>query len=283
MLVGDSTLLHLAEMALAHAYRLTHHAEVGSTNDEALSCALNGDPGRLWIVADAQIKGKGRHGRQWVSPPGNLYASLLLIDPAPASKSPELGFVTSVALWHALRDVLGDDPRLAIKWPNDILHAGAKLAGILLESTQLKSGGLACVIGIGVNCRSHPSNALYPTTDLADIGTLLDDREDVFVRLSESIITWLQVWDEGRNFASIRTEWLTHAAGIGSLISVATPSGARNGIFETLDATGRLILNADGEILTVEAGDVFLADAPGAALRGLSSDFANTVFREDHQ
>jgi len=283
MLISSSTLLHLAESALAQAYRLTHHPQIGSTNDEALSLALAGHAGRLWIVADAQTKGKGRLGRQWISPPGNLYASLLLIDPAPVQKAPELGFVAGVALWHALRDCLGDDPRLEIKWPNDILHAGAKLAGILLESTQLKSGGLACVIGIGVNCNSHPEPALYPATDLAHIGTLLSQRDEVLIRLSAAFVTWLRVWDEGRHFAAIRDEWLTHAAGLGTPISVAAPDGARDGIFETIDSNGRLVLNAGGKTLTLEAGDVFFAPPPIGVLAGVRSGLGDTMSREERR
>ncbi len=279
---GGSTLLHLAKLALAQAYRLNHHAQLGSTNDEALSIAAVGDAGRLWIVADEQTKGRGRHGRQWSSPPGNLYASLLLIDPAPAYKAPELGFVAGVALLHALRDILGSDPLLCIKWPNDILHAGAKLAGILLESTQLTGGGLACVIGIGVNCCSHPSPALYPATDLAEIGTLLGHREDVLLRLSETFVQWLDIWDQGRNFDAVRAEWLNHAGGIGGRISVAAPSGPREGIFETIDANGRLILNANGNMLTFEAGDVFLRPPPLGALAGIQSVPASAL-REDRR
>jgi len=282
-LVGGSTLLHLAESALAQAYRLTHHAQIGSTNDEALGLALSGDPGCLWIVADEQTKGKGRLGRQWVSPPGNLYASLLLIDPAPVQKAPELGFVAGIALWHALRDCLGDDPRLEIKWPNDILHDRAKLAGILLESTQLKGGGLACVIGIGVNCCSHPDGALYPTTDLTQIGTLLSQRDDVLIRLSDAFVTWLRVWDEGRNFAAIRSGWLSHAAGLGAPISVATPAGPRNGVFETIDSNGRLVIKTDAKTQTLEAGDVFFAPPPIGALAAVRSGFDETFSREDRR
>jgi BirA family biotin operon repressor/biotin-[acetyl-CoA-carboxylase] ligase len=283
MFVGGLLLLHLAELALTHDYRLMHLAQAGSTNDEALSHALQGDAGRLWIVADEQTKGKGRHGRQWVSPPGNLYASLLMIEPAPAHKAPELGFVAGIAVWHALRDCLGDDPLLAIKWPNDILHRGAKLAGILLESTQTRGGRLACVIGIGVNCVSHPSATLYPTTDLAEIGTLLGNREDVMLRLSDMLVKWLIVWDEGRNFAAIRSEWLNHACGLGTRISVKTSAGERSGIFETIDAAGRLLLSDDGNMFTVEAGDVFLAASPRGALTGVRGAFAEANAREGHR
>ena len=118
--------------------------------------ARSGDPGRLWIVASTQTKGRGRHGRVWSSPPGNLHASLLLIDPAPRHKVAELGFAVGVAALLGLREILTKDQSLAIKWPNDLLYGGAKLAGILLESAVLPDGRLACVAGIGVNCGWHP-------------------------------------------------------------------------------------------------------------------------------
>ncbi len=274
--------MHLAPTALAHSYRLVHHAHVASTNDEAVIRALGGDAGCLWIVADEQSKGKGRHGRQWLSPPGNLYASLLLIDPAPLHKAAELGFVAGVALWNTLREILGDDPDLGLKWPNDILHAGAKLAGILLESTQLSGGHFGCVIGIGVNCCSHPRTALYPSTDLNEIGTMLGARDEVLIRLSDAFVRWLEVWDAGRNFQAIRAEWLSHAAGLGGRISVATPTGPRDGIFETIDATGRLLLATEDKMLTVEAGDVFLIPSPIGALSSVRSHTLDIISREDH-
>ena len=97
-------LFRLAEAAQDKAFRLVHHDQLASTNDEALARARSGDAGRLWVVASAQTNGRGRNGRVWSSPRGNLHASLLLIDPAPIRKAPELGFTTGVATLHALRE-----------------------------------------------------------------------------------------------------------------------------------------------------------------------------------
>ncbi len=123
-------------------------------------CArAQGDPGRLWIVAGEQAQGRGRQGRVWASPPGNLYASLLLVDPCAAGdlaaarlrrrrSAPRAPWLTSPGIAA---------PRLALKWPNDLLLDGAKLAGILVEGTTLPGGGpLAVVIGIGVNVAPSP-------------------------------------------------------------------------------------------------------------------------------
>jgi BirA family biotin operon repressor/biotin-[acetyl-CoA-carboxylase] ligase len=256
--------LRLAETAKDKGFRLSRHGGLVSTNDEAMACGRRGDPGRLWIVAEAQSGGRGRNGRVWSSPPGNLYASLLLIDPAPPHKAPELGFVASLALARALGEILKGDRRLAIKWPNDILHDGAKIAGILLESVGLPDGRFACVAGIGVNCRSHPENALYRTTDLGAIGGPPIAPELVFERLSAAMADWLDVWAQGHGFAPIRTEWLSLAAGLGATISVARPFGAVEGVFRTIDATGRLILDGAAGEVAVEAGDVFLSAPPVA-------------------
>ena len=107
---------------------------VTSTNAEAMARLRDGEPAPFVVTARSQSVGRGRQGRAWASPPGNLYMSLALRDPAPLARAPQLGFVAGVALVRALRDRLGGDLRLVVKWPNDILHEKAKLAGMLLEA-----------------------------------------------------------------------------------------------------------------------------------------------------
>lgn len=228
--------------------------------------ARSGDAGRLWVVADTQTEGRGRNGRVWSSPPGNLYASLLLIDPAPPNRAAELGFVAGVAVIHALREILCGDRRLAIKWPNDILYDGAKLCGILLESANLPDGRFACVAGIGVNCRSHPEDTPYKATDLALIAAQPIVAPKVFEQISATMAHWLDAWGKGDGFEVIRAEWLSFAAGLGTLISVRRPSQTIEGVFRTIDATGRLVLEQSGALVAVEAGDVFLAPHPNSAI-----------------
>jgi BirA family biotin operon repressor/biotin-[acetyl-CoA-carboxylase] ligase len=240
---------------------LAVHGALVSTNDEALKCAKSGDPGRLWITAATQSGGRGRNGRVWTSEPGNLFASLLLIDPAPPSRAPELGFVASLALASALRELLDGDPPLKIKWPNDILYNGAKLAGVLLESVALPRG-FACVAGIGVNCGSHPRGALYPATDLTAAAGRVIAPDIVLDALAKAMAHWLGVWSKGAGFAAIRAEWLACAAGIGGKVKVARPNETLEGVFETIDATGRLILRQESGERAIDAGDVFLAAPP---------------------
>jgi BirA family biotin operon repressor/biotin-[acetyl-CoA-carboxylase] ligase len=256
--------VELGPSAKAASYRLIVRDSIGSTNDEAMRLARDGDPGQLWLVAREQLQGRGRRGRSWSSPPGNLYASLLLIDVGPPEHLPELGFVAGVALFAALRNILGEDPRLGIKWPNDILFDGAKLSGILLESSLLPGGRTACVAGFGVNCRSHPATLPYAATDLTTIGTMLDWPEDVFSRLSDAMTEMLQVWAIGLGFAEIRAQWLKSALGLGEPIRIVLGTTHMSGVFESIDSRGRLILREGANTRGIEAGDVFLPSRPSA-------------------
>jgi BirA family biotin operon repressor/biotin-[acetyl-CoA-carboxylase] ligase len=130
--------VHLLPEAEIAGYRLQSVDATESTNDDAFRAAAAGDPGRLWIVAREQVAGRGRHGRQWSSPPGNLYASLLLVDPCEVAVAPQLGFVAGLALHQAVEAVTGvGAPRLALKWPNDLLLDRAKVAGLLLEGHRI--------------------------------------------------------------------------------------------------------------------------------------------------
>lgn len=251
----------LATSFEALGYRLAALGEISSTNDEAIARARAGDPGRLWIVATSQTKGRGRNGRSWTSQPGNLFASLLLIDPVPLARAPELGFVASLAGACALQTILGDAAPVGLKWPNDLYCGGAKLAGVLLESAALE-GGAALVAGIGVNCVSHPADTLYPANDLAAILRRLVATEEVFVALAREMARWVGVWTQPGGFSAIRREWLARALGIGERIRVVRRDGDVEGVFKAIDESGRLALDAGaaGEI-RIDAGDVFLSGA----------------------
>lgn len=249
-------------MSEAGPYRVAHFDTLGSTNDEAMARLKAGDPGALFIVANSQTKGRGRQGRAWTSPPGNLYASLALVDPAPPATAPRLGFVAGVALANALRTRLGGDARLQIKWPNDIVFAGAKLAGVLLESAGLPDGRLGCAIGFGVNCLSHPEGLPYRATDLREAGAGIADVGKVLAALAIEMHRQLAIWDRGEGFAAIRAAWLNLAAGLGERITVATPRQTFVGMFRGLDPAGRLMVETGAGYATVDAGDVFL---PGFA------------------
>jgi BirA family biotin operon repressor/biotin-[acetyl-CoA-carboxylase] ligase len=150
--------------------RLIAYDTLGSTNAEALARGRAGERGPLWITAARQTAGRGRRGNAWVSEPGNLYASLVLADAAPAAHLPELCFVAALAVRDAVAAVAPSlSPALKLKWPNDLLLDGAKLAGILIEAETAGSKTIMAA-GIGVNCAHHPESLAYPATDLAAHG-----------------------------------------------------------------------------------------------------------------
>ncbi len=247
----------LGPEAARAGYRLEAFTSLASTNDEAMSRIAAGDSGRLWIVAATQTRGRGRMGRSWVSPPGNLYASLLLIDPAPPARLTEIGFVAGVALYDALRAVAGPGPSIRLKWPNDALGNGAKMSGLLLEGASLRNGLFACVIGVGVNCASSPGDAPYPTASLKSIGAASWERGALFAALSDRFVDWLEVWARGDNFATIRAAWLERAGGIGEKARVERQGERLEGIFRGIDARGRMLLEGpNGKVEAIEAGDV---------------------------
>ena len=212
----------------------------------------------LWIAAQEQTKGRGRQGRVWQSPPGNLAASLLLIDPAPMALAPQLGFVTGVALADAAGDLLPTLVRAKLKWPNDLVVAGAKLSGLLLEATQLADGHTACVIGIGLNIESHPPDLPYAATSLREVGS--EARAELALeRIRAHMSVWLARWQRGENFDVIREAWMAHAAALDQRVDVQTSGGMRTGIFRGLDATGQMILETEAGRTLIAAGDVFLS------------------------
>ena len=228
---------------------------LGSTNAEALTRARAGERGPLWITALSQNAGRGRRGRAWVSPPGNLYASLLLSEPAPQPSAPQLSFVAALALHDALCDCaprLG--PMFKLKWPNDLLLGSDKLAGILIEGES--EPVFTVVIGFGVNCVNHPPDTSFPAADLLLAGAVVAP-EALFAALSAAMVARLAQWESGAGFAIIRADWLARAAGLGEDIRVRLPERELRGRFHGLDEAGRLQVEQPGGLATVTAGDVF--------------------------
>jgi BirA family biotin operon repressor/biotin-[acetyl-CoA-carboxylase] ligase len=246
------------------SWRVIRLDEIDSTNEEARRRALAGDPGGLWIVAEAQSAGRGRRGRTWVSPQGNLYATALIVDPCPQALAPQLGFVAGVALARAAHDLGATDARL--KWPNDLVTGGAKCAGLLVEGVALPSLRLACLIGIGVNCASAPEGVGYPAAELRTAGGAAVEAAELFERLMRRFDQALAEWQGGASFAGVRTAWLERAEGLGQRIRVVVGETPREGTFAGLDTDGRLLLSEGGAIATIEAADLWIL--PEAASSG---------------
>ena len=231
---------------------------IGSTNAEAMERAADGEHGPLWIAAKTQTGGRGRRGRAWISEPGNLYASLLLTDPAPSAVLPGICFVAALALHDAVLDVTSGlaPAALKLKWPNDLLLDGKKIAGILVEGISQGSTPSA-VIGFGVNCKHHPGGTEFPAANLVDAGFPVEPAALLAV-LGEAMSVRLKDWNRGVNFAAISKAWMLRAAGVNEAIEVRLPDRTIGGTFEALDPDGSLILRrADGSRETIHVGDVF--------------------------
>jgi BirA family biotin operon repressor/biotin-[acetyl-CoA-carboxylase] ligase len=256
--------MKLEPMAAATGVRLIAHEVLGSTNAEALRLAREGGHGPLWVTSGRQTAGRGRRGRAWISPVGNLHATLLLTDPAAADHWPQLSFVAALAAHDAVVEVAADLKRLlAIKWPNDLLLAGAKLGGILIEA---ESGISALAVGIGINCASHPTDTDFPATDLAAAGAPVSPAP-LFGALSVKMLGRLAQWNAGEGFSTIRADWLARAAGMGESVRVRLAERELVGRFEALDEAGGLVLRLpDGNATTIAAGDVFTSAPPGKAI-----------------
>jgi len=243
--------------SLQRSWRVVRYGVIDSTNEEARRRALAGDAGRLWIVADEQTAGRGRRGRSWISPKGNLYASALMTDPCPPAVAAQLGFVAGVALARVARDLGATD--VGLKWPNDLMSRGAKCAGILTEGVALGGGRTAYVIGVGVNCAYAPHGLGYPTSRLTRAGGQAVAAAELFATLVERFDEALEAWRAGQAFDRIRAAWLDCALGLGEPIAIQNGAGKREGVFEGIDASGRLLMRSERGIESIEAADLTLS------------------------
>lgn len=248
------------EASLPAFYRLQSHDRLDSTNDEAKALADHGAAEGTLVWALTQSRGRGRQGRVWASPPGNLYASIVLRPEARARVAAQLGFAAALAVREACLDFA---PRAAIafKWPNDVLLDGRKLAGILLESRLHGDGGLAwLVMGIGINLATYPVGTDFPATALSAAGAEVAP-EAMLAALARRFLAWYERWRAEAAFAPLRAAWLSQAQGVGGAIKVRLPGGALSGRFTGLDGDGALLLETGAGPRRLEAGDVFPAAA----------------------
>ena len=226
------------------------HAELDSTNEEARRLAEAGEVGPVWIMAERQSAGRGRRGRAWHSPEGNLAATLLLRPDAPQAVTGQLSFAAALAAADMAAH-FASDAAIAVKWPNDVLADGKKLAGILLEGA---GGWLA--IGIGVNLASHPQGTEFPATSLAQLGIAAPSQQEALSVLAARFAHWYGLWMQG-GFESLRMQWLARAFGVGAPIRARLAQETRTGVFEGIDASGALLLNEGGQVRAIAAGEVF--------------------------
>ncbi|WP_395461213.1 biotin--[acetyl-CoA-carboxylase] ligase [Wolbachia endosymbiont (group B) of Ablattaria laevigata] len=272
-------------------FHIHHYKEVSSTNEEALDLIDKGISNETVIIADKQTEGRGRTGKSWISPEGNLYASLIINQEKDVSKLTELTFVTALAVGNTLlslnflnnqthcgvipmrdtgihtfssgsqcqstgmtRDQFINDLNLQHKWPNDILIDGKKISGILLEK---KSNSNWLIIGIGINVNHAP---LPGTTCISNYGesvSNMDLLKELIINFNKLRKQWL--FD---GFYAIREMWLKKAFKMNEQISVKLADKLYEGIFADIDKSGKLVLQQkDGSLIYFDAGELFIGSA----------------------
>ncbi|MEQ1611000.1 MAG: biotin--[acetyl-CoA-carboxylase] ligase [Hyphomonadaceae bacterium] len=230
--------------------------EIDSTNEEARRRVVSGDAGPIWLMADGQTAGRGRLGRQWSSPRGNLYTTALLPFPGSLQEAGLACFSAGLAVIDAARTLGADVSQLKLKWPNDVLVGSAKLAGILIETGSVH-GRLWMAAGFGVNVEVAPERADRVTSCL----TALSGGENLTAQrlLSALDIAFrarlFQLLNEG--FGPTREAWLTKAAGLGAKVELSPASGRVEGVMTGLAQDGALVVQLpDGSETHVRAGEI---------------------------
>lgn len=251
---------------VASSHRIVRLTETGSTNADAMRLALTGEALPLWVTAERQTAGRGRAGREWVSSPGNLQASLALTASAPLQKAGELSLVAGIALFEAIRAIwpLAQPSGLRLKWPNDLLIGTAKAGGILVETTTARGGsgfhgesGFLAVLGFGLNVETNPGIAGRAVTSLAQNGVTVPANR-ILDTLADQCAVWIERWDGGQGFAAVREAWMERAGPLGEPVQVHTATGPVSGIYQGLAPSGALLAEVNGSIEVISHGDVDL-------------------------
>lgn len=231
-----------------------------STNAHALreAPALQGP---AWFLGLEQTAGRGRRARAWASPRGNFYGTLLLFPKERADQVALRSFAAALALREAMASLTGLPEAFALKWPNDVLLNGSKVAGILLEASSSGAGVQALAIGIGVNLIAHPDPSMIepgalPAVSLLSETGLRITPEGFLDALAPAYARWEALFT-AQGFAPLRAEWLAHAARIGETIRARTGKDSFHGVFETIDSQGNLILATASGPMAIPAAEVF--------------------------
>ncbi len=233
-----------------------HHDSIDSTNEEAKRLAKAGAPEGTFVIAGEQRSGRGRGDREWVSPAGNLYTSLLLRRVGTPTNGALYSFCAALAVADAIAQ-LNIDLSVGLKWPNDVLVNGQKISGILLESASGGDGLLEwLIIGVGINVAHKPDLPGLTVTSLRDKGVIVDLQ--VFGKFyAQALSNWIETFRRD-GFSTIRGAWLTRAHGIGQLINARLSNRTYAGIFRGIDENGALILEErNGNTRLVTSGEVF--------------------------
>ena len=249
------------DLYLPSPFRLRAFDSIDSTNAEACREAEKGE-NHIVVWAREQTAGRGRRGRAWDSPRGNLYCSFLLRPEFTPDVAMRVGFVAAIALADTVASILPRSSFVHTKWPNDVLVEDRKISGILMESSLDGAGDLEwLVVGTGVNIESFPENADYAATCLHAEGVDGINEAKLLEIYCLRFLAWYVTWKK-LGFGPVRQAWLRRARGLGEPVTVRLPNETIEGTFEAMDEDGALILNVDGAQRRILAGDIFPARMP---------------------
>lgn len=229
-------------------FTIYEFSELESTNNKAMDLVLSrqlfdGDV----VLANKQTGGKGRDGRQWISPEGNLYFSLILTSSTAVEKIPQISFIAAISLRDSLEKL---SSKIELKWPNDVLLNGKKLAGILLENDSRN-----VILGVGVNVDSFPTDVIFPATSLKE-QNLEISREELLKNFLNKFEINYQNW-QNFGFSGIRNSWLRTPYNLGKVIEIRDGNIRQRVIFKDLDEEGNMVVDKDGEMKKLTMVDVF--------------------------
>jgi BirA family biotin operon repressor/biotin-[acetyl-CoA-carboxylase] ligase len=245
------------DLTLPTGYTLQFFGTIDSTNAEALRRIADGCSGAMVLWARQQSGGKGRRGRSWHSPPGNLYVTFVVSVPTDRPVG-QLAFVTAAGVGEAVGGLLASPGLLEYKWPNDLILDGRKVGGILIEVSPRKQRQMTA-IGLGLNVVSKPTG--LNATSLKDVGVEISLPE-LLQTVCWSFDQWYRTWGQD-GFAPVREKWMVSAHRLGEHIDVKFPDGTTvDGSFRGIDQNGALILERlDGKTELIATGEVLLATA----------------------
>ena len=232
--------------------------------DSTLSEAARRAPGvavPLWILAQEQTAARGRRGRSWTTPKGNFASTLIMRRLEAPGTAALRSFVASLALRRAFLRTTGIEDAFALKWPNDVLLNGGKLAGILLESIGRGGGVGYLAVGIGVNLAEAPGadavepGAVRPVSLVSETGALVD--ADTFLTHLAAAFARYEAQFTTYGFEPIRKLWLSRAARLGERIVARTTASETAGIFQSVDGRGNLVLETETGRVNISAAEVF--------------------------
>lgn len=249
-----------------HKYNLLIYNEIDSTNSEVHRLIESGVEGQFLVFAHRQKEGYGRSGRNWFSPEGNLYLSIILNPKCSLEKGAELSFVSAIALHKALTGVIPAECKIELKWPNDVLINGKKVAGILLESHSNANvnNTYKIIIGLGLNIEKFPKNNIqFPATSLKELKANNLIPEYYLDQFMKNFDYFYNKWKKD-GFSVIREQWLKFAYNKNKVVTVVTNKERISGFFEDLDDKGRLVIRlSNGDRHYVSGGNVFFDNCHG--------------------